>query len=137
MATKIPEGYTPLPLNETFNDALYPVYVCMQEGKPPQVGLSVKKHHLNSMGICHGAVYMALFDIAFACVVGYEAGNYQTPTMNISIDFMSSAKEGEWLWVEAECPRATRNSGFANGFIRSEHGTKARGSGIFKIPNPT
>lgn len=136
MTQPIPNGYSPLPLNETFNDALHPVYIHMEEGKAPRVGLSVKKHHLNSMGICHGAVYMALFDIAFACVVGYEAGNYQTPTINISIDYMSPAREGEWLWVEAECPKTTRTSGFANGFICSDSGIKARGSGIFKIPAP-
>lgn len=135
-----PEGFSPLPLDGSFNDAFAPVYVHFEDSlphsRPPQVGLRVEKHHLNSMGICHGAVYMALFDIGFACVVGFESGNYQTPTMNISIDYVSAAREGEWIWVEADCLKATRNTGFTNGLILSDSGVKARGSGLFKVTPP-
>ncbi|WP_372759642.1 PaaI family thioesterase [Litorivivens sp.] len=133
---KPPEGFTPLPLNGTFNDALHPVYIKVSDDSAPEVGLLLQKQHLNSMGICHGAVTMALFDIAFACAIGFEAKNYQTPTINISIDYLSASKEGEWLWVEAECLKTTKTTGFASGLIRSEAGVKARGSGVFKIPAP-
>lgn len=124
-----------MPLDGSFNDAFAPVYIKMTEGGPI-VGLKVESKHLNPMGICHGAVYMALFDIGFACAIGFRLGKFTgTPTMNINIDYMAAAKEGEWLEVQAECLKTTRTAGFTQGKLLCGDTIKAAGSGIFRLPD--
>lgn len=131
----VPEGFAAMPLDGSFNDAFAPVYFRMGEAGP-EIGLHVQKKHLNPMGICHGAVYMALFDIAFACAIGHKIGKYTgTPTMNINIDYMAASKGGEWLQVDATCLKATRTAGFTQGRILCGDTVKASGSGIFRIPD--
>ncbi|MFT5032354.1 MAG: hypothetical protein ACI89D_000132 [Bermanella sp.] len=131
----VPEGFAAMPLDGSFNDAFAPVYFRMGEDGP-KVGLKVEDKHLNPMGICHGAVYMALFDIAFACAIGHVIGKYTgTPTMNINIDFMTASKSGEWLIVDANCLKTTRTAGFTQGKIMCGDTVKASGSGIFRIPD--
>ncbi len=133
--TPVPEGFSAMPLDGSFNDAFAPVYFRMGEAGP-EIGLLVDKKHLNPMGICHGAVYMALFDIAFACAIGHSIGKYTgTPTMNINIDFMAASKEGEWLQVDASCLKTTRTAGFTQGKILCGETIKASGSGIFRLPD--
>lgn len=130
-----PEGFSPMPLDGSFNDAFAPVYLRFDENGP-QVGLQVEKKHLNPMGICHGAVYMALFDIAFACAIGFKLGKFTgTPTMNINIDYMAASKDGEWLQVNAECLKTTRTAGYTQGRIVMGDTIKAAASGIFRLPD--
>jgi len=130
----IPEGFSALPLDNSFNDAFAPVYMAWDDAGV-RIALEVEDKHLNSMGICHGAVYMALFDIAFASIVGHAAGKFMgTPTISIDIDYMAASKAGEWLFVEPTCSKLTATMGFANGAITSEAGIKASAKGIFKLP---
>jgi uncharacterized protein (TIGR00369 family) len=133
-AQDIPAGFTPLPLDGSFNDAFAPVYLRWQD-EGVTIALQVGEKHLNAMGICHGAVYMALFDIAFAAAVGHKLGKFVgTPTININIDYMAASKPGEWLFVEPECPKLTSTMGFTKGMISSDSGDKAMATGIFKLP---
>jgi len=133
--TEIPEGFSPFPLDNSFNDVFAPVYITFDD-KSPRIALRVKKHHLNPIGICHGAVYMALFDIAFSATVCHQMGKYTgTPTININVDYMSASKEGELLFVDAKCLKLANTAGFAQGTIHNEQGEiKASGSGVFKLP---
>lgn len=131
----IPAGFHAMPLDGSFNDAFAPVYIRMGDNGP-EVALRIEAKHLNPMGICHGAVYMALFDIAFACAIGHTLGKYTgTPTININIDYMASSREGEWLTVDARCLKTTRTVGFSQGVIRAGDTVKASGSGVFRLPN--
>jgi uncharacterized protein (TIGR00369 family) len=132
--TNIPEGFEPFPLDNSFNDACSPLYLALTDNGP-QLGINVKKKHLNPMGICHGAVYMTMLDIALASIIGHTLGKFVgTPTININIDYMASSKEGEWLFVDAECMKLTNTMGFAKGVVRSSDEVKVSGSGIFKLP---
>ncbi len=133
-ATDIPEGFAPFPLDDSFNDVFAPLYIAMDEDGP-RIALKVERHHLNPMGICHGAVYMALFDIAFACIIGHSLGKFTgTPTININIDYLSASREGEWLFTNVQCLKTTNSVGFAQGVIRCGDELKASGSGVFKLP---
>ena len=62
--------------------------------------------HTNLLDICHGGVLMTLGDIAAAWAVNAERGEVccRRPP-STSFDFISAAREGEWL--EAEADRVT------------------------------
>lgn len=134
MSQAIPEGFNALPPEQGFTDAFAPVYI-NTNGPEPTIGLRVESQHLNSMKICHGAVYMGLFDIGMSCAVGYALGKFVgTPTVNININYMAASKEGEWLDVECQCTRLSRTMGFTQGTIRCGDEVKATATGIFKLP---
>lgn len=131
----IPKGYMPMPPDNTFTDVFGPLYISVTEAGP-SIGVLLEERHLNAMGICHGAVPMALLDIAFACSVGFSAGKFVgTPTININLDFMSAAKAGEWLYTDATCLKLTNTMGFAKGVVRTDSEIKVGGSGVFKLPS--
>ena len=133
----VPKGFYPFPLDNSFNDVFAPLYICVSEDVSPRFALKVEKQHLNPMGICHGAVYMALFDLAFPGVIGYEMGKYVgTPTMSINVNYMKLSKEGEWLYTEVHCDKIARTAAFAHGaLVNSEGEMKATATGIFKVPD--
>ena len=129
-----PAGFSPFPLDGSFNDVFAPLYIAIGD-EGPRIGLRVEKHHLNTMGMVHGAVYMGLLDIAFASAVGHSIGKYTgTPTISIDINYITATKEGEWLYTEAECLKTTATMGFVMGAVRGDDGIKVSGKGVFKLP---
>ena len=130
-----PKGFSLLIQDGSFNDTLQPFYIRMDAETGPEFGLRVEKNHTNPMGICHGAVYMAMFDFSLAGKICFEIGKFTgTPTININIDYLASSKSGEWIYTETECLKLTNTMGFAKGIIRSDTEIKASGTGIFKLP---
>lgn len=131
----IPDGFNLYPKDSSFNDALAPLYLKITEEKPV-VGLRVEKHHCNPMGICHGGVYMSLMDFALNSAVCHAAGKYMgMPTISMTMDFLSSAREGDWIWTDVEPIKLTNTMGFAQGVIRNAaNDILFRASGIYKLP---
>ena len=93
---EVPKGFEEVTqLQGGFNNAFRPFYVkASEEGYT--MGFVVLEKHSNSMGICHGGALMTFCDMALALAVLYR---YQlsgsAPTMNLSFDFMASAKLGD------------------------------------------
>ncbi|CAH0992325.1 hypothetical protein SIN8267_02444 [Sinobacterium norvegicum] len=130
-----PEGYHPFTLDGSFNDALAPLYMKITDSGM-SLALRLKKHHCNPMGICHGAVYMSLMDIALCAAVCHSAGLYTgMPTININLDYMAASKEGDWLFTEAETLKLTNTIGFSQGKVLAADGSvNVSASGHFKLP---
>lgn len=130
----IPDGFVLFSKDQSFNDAISPVYLKVDD-KGPTVGLRLEKQHCNFVGFCHGGVMMTLMDIALSSAVCYALGKYtSTPTVNISFDFMAGAKEGDWLYGDIQSVKLTRTMGFASAMIEGPNGSVARASACFKLP---
>lgn len=130
----IPAGFSAFPLDGSFNDVFAPLYMALDDNGP-RIGLRVQKHHLNPMGMVHGAVYMGLLDIAFASSVGYSIGKFTgTPTISIDLNYMAPSKEGEWLYTDTQCLKTTTTMGFVMGSVRGDDGIKVSAKGVFKLP---
>ncbi|MDJ0877292.1 MAG: PaaI family thioesterase [Halieaceae bacterium] len=135
MDREAPEGFEQLGDNLGFIDLLAPVY--RRPGPPPTVGMFVLPKHTNLIDICHGGVLMTLGDIAAAWAVNTERGEpLPAPTLNLGFDFISAAREGEWLEAEADQVTVKRRVGFASGFMRSGDRLVCRFSGSFYLPDP-
>lgn len=133
----VPEGFEPLPAGLGFLDALAPLYRRMPLEKGV-FGLRVDSQHVNMMGICHGGVIMTLADAVAATGVNLARGEMAgSPTINLSIDFVSSAKKGQWLQGTAQEVNIKRRFGFCSGVIESSRGTVAKFSGTFYLPEHT
>lgn len=132
---QVPEGFERLPLGLGFTDNLQPLYRRVS-GDEVSFGLLVEPQHSNMMGICHGGVLMTLADITAATGTnvarGVAAGS---PTIQLSIDYISAARQGQWLWSAVEHVNTKRLFGFCSGAIYNSSNTVARFSGTFYFPD--
>ncbi|MCG8691872.1 MAG: PaaI family thioesterase [Minwuiales bacterium] len=132
----IPEGFAPVPFGKGFVDMVGPLYV-KREGRNATLGLWVEDRHTNPAGICHGGMLMTVADMQIG--VGVQAhtelGKF-IPTVNMTVDFISAAREGDWIQGSTDVHRVTRNFAFASCLLESAAGeTILRANGIVKIPS--
>ena len=133
-AEQPPEGFLGIPEGLGFTDFLQPLYRRI-EGESVSIGLVVDKQHSNSMGICHGGALSTLADIAAATGINVASGRRSgTPTINLSMDFISAARMGQWLQADVQQVTLKRRFGFSSGVIVSADGVVARFNGTFYMP---
>jgi uncharacterized protein (TIGR00369 family) len=90
------------------------------------------QRHCNGMGIVHGGMLSTFLDGLLARAV-YMAAETSSVTMHLSIDFLSMARAGEWVFGDARVTRRTKDVAFAEGRIRVGDKDVLRGSGVFKL----
>ncbi len=131
----IPPGFEPLPEGLGFTDNLKPCYRRLQDDEL-SLGLVVQRQHANSMGICHGGALMTLADIAAASSANLARGVIAgAPTINLSMDFISAARQGQWIETRCEGVTLKRLFGFSRGVIVSSKGVVARFNATFYFPD--
>jgi uncharacterized protein (TIGR00369 family) len=131
----IPPGFELLPSGLGFTDAIHPCYRRVSE-EGVSFGLIVTEAHANSMGICHGGVLMTLADITAGSGVNFACGKKSgSPTINLSVDFISAGRQGEWLQGDVEHVTVKRRFGFCSGAINSCKGVVARFNGTLYLPD--
>lgn len=91
----------------------------------------VLPRHCNSMGIVHGGMLSTFFDGVVAGAVGRVTGGMSV-TVHLSLDFLSMARAGEWVFGEGRVTRQTRDLVFAEGRVHIGDKDVLRGSGVFK-----
>ena len=131
----IPAGFKPRQFGEGFIEINGPLYTRRSE-RGLQMGFRVETRHTNPMGICHGGMMATFCDMLCpmtAHVVCKEATGRFLPTINLQIDYLSSAPLGAWVQGEAEVLRVTRNMVFMQGLVTADGVNVARVSGIFKL----
>lgn len=133
--TEIPSGYDLLPTGLGYTDSLQPCYRKLAE-EQLSFGLVVLDVHTNTMGICHGGVLATMADISAASGVNLARGKRSgSPTINLSIDFISAARRGEWIYSDIDHVTVKRRYGFCSGTIRNHEGIVVRFNGTFYLPD--
>jgi acyl-coenzyme A thioesterase 13 len=69
----------------------------------------VKQDFLNPMGVMHGGVYAVMMDDLMGALVFSLNNEYFFTTVNLAIDYLSSAKANETVKVKAEVIKAGKN----------------------------
>lgn len=134
-AVTVPEDFALLRQGLGFADSLRPLYHRMDE-QGASFGIIVLEQHGNSMGICHGGVLMTLADMAGASGVNLARGERAgCVTINLSLDFIAAARQGEWLQADAQQVHMKRRFGFCNGMLHASGRAVARFNGTFYIPD--
>lgn len=132
---EVPAGYKLLPDRLGFTDNLQPCYRKL-DGETLTFGFVVAKQHGNSMGICHGGALMTLADIAAASWANMARGVVAgAPTINLSMDFISAARQGQWIEARLEGVTLKRLFGFSRGVIVNSRGEVARFNATFYFPD--
>ncbi|MFT4518586.1 MAG: hypothetical protein ACI9JM_000967 [Halioglobus sp.] len=131
----VPDGFQRLPEGLGYTDSLQPIYRLLND-EEASFGLLVEPQHSNTMGICHGGVLMTLADITAATGVNLARGvRAGSPTVHLSIDYISSARQGQWIEAKVEQVSVKRRFGFCTGGIYNSVGVVARFNGTFYFPD--
>lgn len=127
----VPDDFEPMPEGLGFVDGLKPLFR-RYLNNTVDFGLRVSPQHCNSLGICHGGVIMTLADIAAASGATLASERRAAaPTVNMSVDFISAGKLGQWLHTELEGVSARKTFGFAHGRVMHGERVVARFNGTF------
>lgn len=132
----VPAGFEPHFKKSSMTDPWEPIY-SRRLADRVQIGLLAGDQHTNSRGFVHGGLLTTLADNAMglSCAVQYpESRNILT--MNLSIDFVSVARTGQWLLFDTSFSKLGGSTCFAQCFVTGSHADGdtivARASGVFK-----
>jgi uncharacterized protein (TIGR00369 family) len=134
-AAKVPEGFRLFRQSTGFIGVNGPLHF-VHQGPLFKLGFVVEERHCNPMGICHGGMLATFADMLLpmgAVMSVPELHRRFLPTVSLQVDFLRSAKLGEWVEGEMQVLRTTRQLVFAQGVVKSGGETALRCSGVFKI----
>ena len=133
----IPAGFEPHFRKAPFTDPWEPLY-SKKTDKAVNIGLRLAKAHTNSRGLIHGGLIASLADNAmgYSCaqVMGWTTSFV---TVSLAVDFVGSARIGQWLAVECEVIRTGSTLCFAQSLIKADDVVIARANATFRVvPKP-
>jgi uncharacterized protein (TIGR00369 family) len=131
--TDIPEDFERQTRRSPLTDPWEPIY-SKQTPEAIVLGLRLATPHTNARGFVHGGLIAALTDKAMGHSCGHKMrGAHSLVTVSLSIDFISSARIGQWLTVETDVIKTGRTICFAQCFVKADGIAVARASGAFRV----
>ncbi len=118
-----PEGYPAL---------IGPFWYRREEGGF-RYGFPAEARHLNLGGVVHGGMLMSFADDVLGMTVWEAAGRKPCTTVQLSTQFISPARAGEFVEGRAEVLRSTRSVVFVRGLVTVGDRTVIHADGIWKI----
>lgn len=102
------------------------------------IGVEAREAHCNSRGFVHGGFYAAIADQAMGHTTGGHIVGLGLPlqsllTSSISIDYISSARVGQWLVFDTHFASGGKTLWFAEIDISADSETVARGRASFRV----
>lgn len=98
------------------------------------LGLYVRACHTNSRGFAHGGLITTLADNAMGLSAGSRASAETAGllTVGLSVDFVGTAKIGQWLAFTTEFVKAGSTLSFAQCFVTADGEICARANATFR-----
>ena len=108
-----------------------------RDGARFRLGLHVAQPHCNSRGMLHGGIISALSDNAMglACVFAL-GGNAGLVTVQLSVEYLGAARQGDWLEIVAIPAKTGRTLSHASADVFAGEKLVARATAIFHNPAP-
>ncbi len=133
----IPESFEQQTRRSPLTDPWEPIY-SKQTSDALILGLRLARPHTNARGFAHGGLIAALTDKAMghSCALKMR-GACSLVTVGMAIDFISSARIGQWLTVETDVIKTGSTLCFAQCFVTADGVTIARANGTFRVVKKT
>jgi len=129
----IPEGFEPHIRPSPLTAPWEPIYY---KRTPDAVLLGVRlaTPHTNSRGFAHGGFITTLADNAMGLNCGMKRdGAARLLTASLTIDFIHSARIGQWVAIESDVIKAGKKLCFAQCVVTADGVRCARASGTFSV----
>lgn len=98
------------------------------------MGLLVGEPHTNSRGFAHGGLITALADNAMGLSCALHVENLGgLVTTGLTMDFLGSAKIGQWLEIRPEVLKTGKSISFAQCMVTADGTPCARGNATFSL----
>ena len=134
-ATNIPDGFARHWRKSGLTDPWEPLY-SRRTAEAVFIGLRAGPAHSNSRGFVHGGLISALADNAMGLSCGHALGQavakIRLVTVNLTVDFIAAAKQGQWLEIRPKVVRIGSTLCFATAEIFSDDTLCARANAIFR-----
>ena len=98
-----------------------------------QLGFRVTPRKLNKMGVCHGGALALFADIQSGALKRSLGLAVDSPTINLTIDFVASAPKGSWVQSQPELVRQTGGLLFFESKLLADGHICARVNGIYRL----
>jgi uncharacterized protein (TIGR00369 family) len=133
IATAIPEGFEPQSRRSPLTDPWEPIYSKLTPDALI-LGLRLATPHTNARGFVHGGLIAALTDKAMGHSCAHKMrGAHSLVTVSMAIDFISSARIGQWLTVETDVIKTGSTLCFAQCFVKADDLAIARANATFRV----
>lgn len=115
-----------------FADRMGPLWT-RKEAEGWAYGILATPDHLNPGGFVHGGVLCALFDHVVSAVAWEAVGRRACVTVQLNTQFLTAAREGQFLEARGRVVRATSTLVFVEGTLNCGDAELLRGSSVQKI----
>jgi uncharacterized protein (TIGR00369 family) len=137
----IPEGFRRLEAGGPFFRQMGPAYLRLAaDGKSAVLALRVAANHLNVQGVCHGGMLTTMADSALGMNLSLARGRRGGQvTVSLTADFLSAAREGDWLEAQVVITRMGKRLAYANCDLKVGERHVLRSSAVFAFvdgPSP-
>lgn len=132
--SKIPTDFQPHFRKSPVTDPWEPLYSRVRE-KAVDILFEVRPPLCNGRGFLHGGVLAALCDNAMGLSLGATLNNpaANIVTINLSVDYLGSAKTGDVVTIEPRVIRAGSTIGFCDALVRCGDALVARANANFSV----
>jgi uncharacterized protein (TIGR00369 family) len=112
-----PVGFTEVRLIDPFEIHVGPAYGAGEQGDR-RYAFRAAAHHCNLRGVVHGGMLMTFADLALGQAVWDATDHAAVVTLNMQVQFLAPAREGDLVDVHPELTRRTRGMVFMRGDFR-------------------
>lgn len=117
---------------EGFARAIGPFHFARAGEREWQCWLAIDGRHLNTGGVCHGGVLLALADVAMGAA-SFEGGEaHPCATIELGAHFLAAVREGDRALAIARQERRVRELSFMSVEVHAGGRLALRASGIWK-----
>jgi len=132
-ASTPPHGFTRHYRRSPLTDPWEPLY-SRNTGDAVFFGLHIAAPHTNSRGFAHGGLISALADNAMGLSCGLKLENITgLVTVGLTVDFLSTARIGQWLEIRPEVMKTGATLCFAQCLVTADDKPCARGNATFSV----
>lgn len=131
----VPEGFKRLEAGGPYFRQMGPAYLRLSDdGKSGVLALRVAANHLNVQGISHGGMLTTMADSALGMNLSLARGRRGGQvTVSLTADFLSGAREGDWLEAHVVITRMGKRLAYANCDLKVGARHVLRSSAVFAI----
>jgi uncharacterized protein (TIGR00369 family) len=132
MSHHIPNDFVPFAGSGAFAETNGPIYL---RPKDATLGFRVRAENCNPVRTCHGGWLAAFIDMQmpFAALQREKIANAFLLTVSLSLDYLGSARIGDWVEGTASVLSHTGSLVFVQGLVSCSGTLLLRGSGVYKI----
>lgn len=129
----VPAGFERHDRKSPVTDPWEPLYSRKTEGAVV-LGLVADDAHTNSRGFVHGGLISALADNAMGLSCARRLGDQASlVTVNLTLDFLGTARVGQWLEFDTVFVRPGTTLSFAQAIVTADGEPCARANAIFRV----